>query len=152
LCRWPSLLKVADVNAPENEPDAGAADATSFRRLLDHVHWYVLVLGLVLIATTSFVEITSRFFAIASLVGFAIPVFSVIAVRQNNSLYATLGLCIGVVGLNNVYRMAGYPDPGGWASMSAFGVGLFIPCLLLWIGRPWVRKFCRLDESTTPAA
>jgi hypothetical protein len=145
-------VKVADVNAPENEPDAGAADAASFRRLLDHVHWYVLVLGLVLIATISFVEMTSRFFAIATLVGFAIPVFSVIAVRRNNSLYSTLGLLICLVGLPNVAQMAGSPDPRGWAGLSAFGVGLFIPYLLLWIGRPWVRKFCGLYERITPAA
>jgi hypothetical protein len=114
---------------------------TAFRRLLDHVHWYVIVLALLFVVTIRIDDITPRFVAQSSLIGLALPFFSIISIRRKNQLYEVLGLLTCITGFGIVTSGAGR------STIGAFGVGLFIPYLLLWISRPWVRKFCRFENE-----
>lgn len=138
------------MNPTETSSEDFPSDAQELRRTLSHVHWYAIGSAIAFGVTIGLVKVTPLFVGVASLLGVFAIAMNVVAARRNNELYSLLGMTVAIVGLLSLRSFFGMPSISG--AIAAAGTGLFAPFTLLWLCRPWVRKFCRLDEAVSQGA
>lgn len=131
--------------SPTNTSNEVSQDIQAFRWTLDRIHWYAVVSALAFGFTISFIKVTPSFIGLASLFGTFGILMRIVSIRRKNDLYSGFGTIVLIVAILSLRSFFGMPAISG--AIAAVGTGLFVPFTLLWLCRPWVKKFCRLDEA-----
>lgn len=135
-----------------NSTDTSSAvfrSSADLRHKLDYAHWYVAGSALVVGITVWYVKLTPLFVCLSALVGVFVIAMNIVTVRRNNQAYSPFGVLVAIMCLSSLHRAFNMPPTAGL--IAAAGILFLTAFTLLWLFRPWVKKFCGLEDLETQA-